>query len=162
MNRRRKNCVLLPAAGKSTQFFLLLFTEPGVYLLGHPSSLSQDLNYDPPPLVRGRHVTMSPSFSVADVVRRWARELEGFTGGDTAGKGRRASGSGERDHSQMMSSIFGEFRPPPHPLITGTIMRPINAIVWFRANPLLRVRIHGCSRFYKFDFQTCTNFQNLL
>ena len=25
-----------------------------------------------------------------------------------------------------------------------------------------RVGIHSCSRFYKFDFKTCTNFQNLL
>ena len=36
VNMRRKNCVLLPAAGKRTQLFHLTFTEPWVHLLGHP------------------------------------------------------------------------------------------------------------------------------
>ena len=31
-----KNCVLLPAAGRKTQLIHLIFTEPGVRLLGHP------------------------------------------------------------------------------------------------------------------------------
>ena len=30
MYKRRKNCVLLPAAGRRTQIFILLFLEPGV------------------------------------------------------------------------------------------------------------------------------------
>ena len=33
---RRKNCVLLPAAGRRTQFFLLIFTKPGRSLLAEP------------------------------------------------------------------------------------------------------------------------------
>ena len=32
---RRKNCVLLFAAGKRTQLFYLIFKEPGVHILGH-------------------------------------------------------------------------------------------------------------------------------
>ena len=35
-NKRWKNCVLLPAAGSRTQFFLLLFTKPGRSLLAEP------------------------------------------------------------------------------------------------------------------------------
>ena len=33
VNMRRKNCVLLPAAGRRTQFFLLTFMEPGACIL---------------------------------------------------------------------------------------------------------------------------------
>ena len=33
---RRKYCVLLPAAGRRTQFFLLIFTEPGRSLFAEP------------------------------------------------------------------------------------------------------------------------------
>ena len=33
---RRKNYVLLLAAGRRTQLFHLIFTKPGVHLLGHP------------------------------------------------------------------------------------------------------------------------------
>ena len=33
---RRKNCVLLPAADRRTQFFLLIFTKPGRSLLAEP------------------------------------------------------------------------------------------------------------------------------
>ena len=36
VNMRRKNCVLLPAAGRRTQLFHLIFTQPGAYLLEHP------------------------------------------------------------------------------------------------------------------------------
>ena len=36
VNMKRKNCVLLTAAGRKTQPFHLKFTEPGVHLLGHP------------------------------------------------------------------------------------------------------------------------------
>ena len=36
---RRKNCILLPAAGRRTQLFHPIFTEPGVHLLGHPCTL---------------------------------------------------------------------------------------------------------------------------
>ena len=36
VNVRRNNCVLLPAANSRTQLFHLIFTEPGVHLLGHP------------------------------------------------------------------------------------------------------------------------------
>ena len=36
MNMRRKNCILLPAAARRTHLFHLIFTESGVYLLGHP------------------------------------------------------------------------------------------------------------------------------
>ena len=35
MNVRMKNCVLSPAAGRRTQLFHLIFTEPGVHLSGH-------------------------------------------------------------------------------------------------------------------------------
>ena len=38
VNMRRKNCVLLPAAGRRTQFFLLIFTKPGWSLLAEPCS----------------------------------------------------------------------------------------------------------------------------
>ena len=33
---RRKSCILLPAAGRRTQLFHLIFSEPGVHLLVHP------------------------------------------------------------------------------------------------------------------------------
>ena len=33
-----KNCVLLPAAGRKTQLFLLIFTEPGAQHKVHPCS----------------------------------------------------------------------------------------------------------------------------
>ena len=33
---KRKNYVLLPAAGRRMQLFHIIFTEPGVHLLGHP------------------------------------------------------------------------------------------------------------------------------
>ena len=33
---KRKHCVLLPAAGRRKQLSHLIFTEPGVHLLGHP------------------------------------------------------------------------------------------------------------------------------
>ena len=36
VNMKRKNCVLLPAAGRRAQLFHLIFTEPGVHLLVHP------------------------------------------------------------------------------------------------------------------------------
>ena len=36
VNVRRKICVLLPAAGRKTQLFHLIFREPGVHLLGRP------------------------------------------------------------------------------------------------------------------------------
>ena len=36
VNKRRKNSVLLPAAGRRTQFFLLIFTKPGRSLLAKP------------------------------------------------------------------------------------------------------------------------------
>ena len=36
VNMRRKNCFILPAAGRRTQIFHLKITEPGVFLLGHP------------------------------------------------------------------------------------------------------------------------------
>ena len=36
VNMRRKICVLLPAAGRRTQFFLLTFTKPGRSLLAEP------------------------------------------------------------------------------------------------------------------------------
>ena len=32
----RKNYVVLPTAGRRMQLFHLIFTEPGVHLLGHP------------------------------------------------------------------------------------------------------------------------------
>ena len=35
-NMRRKSCVLQPAAGRRTQFFHLIFTEPGNRTLAHP------------------------------------------------------------------------------------------------------------------------------
>ena len=38
VNMRRKNCVLLPAAGRRTQYFHLIFTEPGKCTLAHPCS----------------------------------------------------------------------------------------------------------------------------
>ena len=41
VNMRWKSCVLLPAAGSRTQFFLLTFTETGVHLLGHPCKSQQ-------------------------------------------------------------------------------------------------------------------------
>ena len=34
-----KSSVLLPTAGRRTQLFLLIFTEPGFHLLGHPCTL---------------------------------------------------------------------------------------------------------------------------
>ena len=40
VNLRWKSCVLLPSAGSRTQFFLPIFTEPGVHLLGHPCILN--------------------------------------------------------------------------------------------------------------------------
>ena len=40
VNMRRKNCVLLPAAGKRTQYFHLMFTKPGRSLLAEPCSAS--------------------------------------------------------------------------------------------------------------------------
>ena len=43
MNMRRKNCVPLPAAGTRTQLLHLIFTEPGVHLLGHPCSAANAL-----------------------------------------------------------------------------------------------------------------------
>ena len=50
MNMRRKSCVLLPAAGRKTQLFHLISTEPGVHLLVHPcmcqSGLVQHLDTD--------------------------------------------------------------------------------------------------------------------
>ena len=36
VNMKRKNCVLLPAAGRRAKLFHLIFTEPGVHLLVHP------------------------------------------------------------------------------------------------------------------------------
>ena len=39
VNMTRKNCVLLPAAGRRAQLFHLIFTEPGVHLLVHPCRL---------------------------------------------------------------------------------------------------------------------------
>ena len=39
VNLSRKYCVLLPAAGRRTQLFHLIFTEPGVPVLGHPCIL---------------------------------------------------------------------------------------------------------------------------
>ena len=36
VSMRLKNCVLLPAAGRKTQFFLLIFTEPGAQHKVHP------------------------------------------------------------------------------------------------------------------------------
>ena len=36
VNMRRTNCVLLPAAGRRTQFVLLIFTKPGRSLLAEP------------------------------------------------------------------------------------------------------------------------------
>ena len=36
VNKRRKNCIPLPAAGRRTQFFQLLFTKPGRSLLAEP------------------------------------------------------------------------------------------------------------------------------
>ena len=39
VNMRSKNCVLLPAAGRRTQLFHLIFTEPGAHLLVHPCTV---------------------------------------------------------------------------------------------------------------------------
>ena len=36
VNMRRENCVFLPAAGRKTQFLLLIFTKPGRSLLAEP------------------------------------------------------------------------------------------------------------------------------
>ena len=36
VNMRWKSCVLLPAAGRRTQFFHLIFTKPGKHTLAHP------------------------------------------------------------------------------------------------------------------------------
>ena len=41
VNMSLKSCVLPPAAGRRTQLFLLIFTEPGVHLLGHPCNSVQ-------------------------------------------------------------------------------------------------------------------------
>ena len=38
VNMRRNNCVLLPAAGRRTQYFLLIFTKPGRSLFAEPCS----------------------------------------------------------------------------------------------------------------------------
>ena len=38
-NKRIKSCVLLPAAGRRTQLFQLIFTEPGVCGFADPCSL---------------------------------------------------------------------------------------------------------------------------
>ena len=46
-NMRRKNRVLLPAAGRRTQFFLLIFTKPGRSLFAEPCILGPKILQGP-------------------------------------------------------------------------------------------------------------------
>ena len=43
VNIRWKIYVLLPAAGSRTQFFLLIFTEPGKHTLAHPCRVKMNI-----------------------------------------------------------------------------------------------------------------------
>ena len=40
VNMRRKNCVILPAAGRRTQLFHFIFTEPRAHQKVHPCTLA--------------------------------------------------------------------------------------------------------------------------
>ena len=55
VNLRWKSCFLLPAAGRRTQFLSLIFTEPGVHLLGHPCNTMVFLVTKPNAVIIGNY-----------------------------------------------------------------------------------------------------------
>ena len=61
--RRRKICVLLPAAGRRTQHFHLIFTEPGAHHKEHPCmNLWHCIDTLPPVSVPTMHIFLSPLY----------------------------------------------------------------------------------------------------
>ena len=59
VNLRWKSCVLLPAAGRRTQFLSLIFTEPGVHLLGHPCNTMVFLVTKPNAVIIGNYLAFN-------------------------------------------------------------------------------------------------------